>query len=207
MMKKSEKWFMITLFSVLIVCFVFIPIGKGVYRLYENRNHKKLAETWKYENVFKAVEVPYKGHVNSNEKGYMKKPNLINTDNIVIDETMLQIKINAYNNYFENEKNPFEEIVNKKLDLKTIKKEFDYFIETDGVINDKLHDFVLWCSSTSATVVPYSDKLDQLLSLYKTIHKSEQELVKLTLKRLTTEQINKLDEVYRGEKTIEEIEL
>ena len=65
---------MITLSTVIITCFVIFPIGKWVYGLQEDNVDKKRAVAWRYQSVFKAVDVSWEECLNINDKGYIKKP-------------------------------------------------------------------------------------------------------------------------------------
>jgi Mg-chelatase subunit ChlD len=166
------------------------------YKIYQNNNRVvALLDSIKKESVFKAMEVGYCLTI----IGSTKK-NGLSMDFIMVNETMLQIKVNAYNNYYGNQSG-FQMVTRNSLE-----NELRLMFE-NGEVGESLDEFVTWCSGTLSTIASYSDQLDQLLSTYKTIHRTNQSLDNITIKRLTPKQINKLDEVYRGEKTIREIKL
>ena len=199
-MKKREKWFMIILWTVVIICFVMIPIGKGIYGIYEDKVQEKRAEAYRYKRAFSAVEIQYTPYLNITDKGYMQEPYFLNKEDISINSTILQMKVNSYNNDNKNEKDF------KAIEREEIEKEFKNMLETDGEIGETLLSFTAWDTGTTSRYSAYRADLGGLLDLYTNKNPKKFPDGKI-LEELTPEQINILDEVYRGEKTIEEIEL
>ena len=174
------------------VAVAVVETGIKIYQVHlNNEDVVDCLNSIKEETVFQAMEIGYSLNT-------IGKPDIL-MNFVIVNQTMLQIKVNAYNNYKEDE-DGFQNITREELE-----DELD-IIFTEGQTGETLLSFTSWCSGHESDYDAYKTAIGRLLDSYT--NKNPQKFPNgIILEELTPEQINILDEVYRGEKTVDEIEL